>query len=90
MILGLSDWNADWEVAFTKEEIFIAAVTYGMFGLASYLLFLFQWADALLYYNDALKERHENIEEFNEERNAGSYVDDIVEEADRVASIINV
>ena len=67
MLLGLRDWNSSWEAAFTKAEIISVAVTYLAFGLASYVLFILHWTDALLFYDEALQERNENIENFGKD-----------------------
>ena len=61
MLLGLGDWNSAWETAFSKSEIWIWALTSFSFGGAGYYYFLAHWTEALLYYDEVLQERHEEI-----------------------------
>ena len=61
MLLGLGDWNTAWEAVFTKSEIWFWALSSFSFGGAGYYYFLNNWTEALLYYDEVLQERHEEI-----------------------------
>ena len=67
MLLGLSDWNTAWEAAFTKTDITLWSLFSFSFGGIGYYYFLNNWTEALLYYDEVLQERHEEIIQFGDE-----------------------
>ena len=66
MFLSTRDWDSDWSEYLTRGEIWSTLVILAGFGGSSYYLFWSNWTEALLYYDEVLQERHEEIIQFGE------------------------
>ena len=74
MYLATKNWDDSWTEYLTRTEIWSTAVIMSGFGGFSYYLFWSNWTEALLYYDEVLQERHEEIIQFGEPK------DDVAEE----------
>jgi len=66
MLYGLSGWNDTWSDYISSVEVMIAGLAYLVTGGYSYYLFRGNWEYALLYYDEVLQERHEEVVQFGE------------------------
>ena len=66
MYQATSNWSTAWEAAFTKTEIYINGAFIFFFGLWSFIEFRSAQTLAVLYYDEVLQERHEEIVQFGE------------------------
>lgn len=65
-LLGLKNWDSTWDTYLSKTEIALSGIGYFLFSGYSYYLFRTNWEYALLYYDEVLQERHEEVVQFGQ------------------------
>ena len=66
MLWGAIEWDDAWNAAISRGEVVFTALAYLVLGGGSYYLFTQNMAYAILYYDEVLQERHEEVVQFGE------------------------
>ena len=66
MLWGAIEWDDSWNNVISRGEVVFTALVYLVLGGGSYYLFTQNMAYAILYYDEVLQERHEEVVQFGE------------------------
>ena len=63
---SLTEWDSAWEIAFTKKEAWFTGLTWLGWSGTSYYLWKKNFNLAIMYYDEVLQEKHEEVIQFGE------------------------